>query len=148
MRAGTVFRAPQNSAPYDHTSILATLRDWLDLTGSTSTWARLKDWLNIGDISKVPFLPSPRITAAPTLEPVLGLSAPRGDWPVIQAQCKLDRIDANLDTLLSDVQKSLLAIAKRQASSEPAATIQTDTAVEAKSLQTYRDAMHYLHPEL
>ena len=148
VRAGTVFRAPPNSAPYDHTSILATLRDWLGLTGATSTWARLKDWLNVGDTSKIQFLPSPRIAVAPTLEPVLTLSEPRTDWPVIEAQCKLDRVDADLNVPLSDVQKSLLAIAKRKASAEPAATIQTETALEAKSLQTYRDAMHYLHPEL
>ena len=31
VRPGTVFRAPPGHAPYDHTSILATVRDWLTL---------------------------------------------------------------------------------------------------------------------
>lgn len=148
VRGGTVFRAPPSSAPYDHTSILATLRDWLGLTGPTSKWAWLKDWLNISNTSNVPFLPSPRIAAAPTLGPILTLTEPRTDWPNIEATCKLDHIDANLETPLSDVQKSLLAIAKRQASTESVVAIQHSTASEVKGLKTYRDAMHYLHPEL
>ncbi len=148
VRAGTVFRAPPGSAPYDHTSILATLRDWLDLTGATTTWARLKDWLSIADTSKIPFLTSPRIAAAPTLEPVFTLNQPRTDWPKIEARCQLDRTDADLNIQLSDVQKSLLAIAKRQASTQPATAIQTPTALEAKARTTYHDAMHYLHPDL
>ncbi len=54
---GTVFRAGISDAvvPYDHTSILATLRDWLAIPPAL-------------------MLTSQRIVAAPTLSPVLSLS--------------------------------------------------------------------------
>ncbi len=54
VRPGTVFRTPTN-VPYDHTSVLATVRDWLGL-----------------QVAFRNMLPSPRIAAAPTLAPVLG----------------------------------------------------------------------------
>jgi phospholipase C len=62
---GTVFRS-EGATPYDHTSILATLRDWLGINPSTF----------------LATLPSPRITAAPTLAPVLTETTPQA-WPVI-----------------------------------------------------------------
>lgn len=68
--AGTVFRA-SGPTPYDHTSLLATLRDWKSkqLAGS--------------------FLPSPRIAAAPTVQPLLTLddSNRRTDWPQVSSTC-------------------------------------------------------------
>jgi phospholipase C len=57
--AGTVFRAPAGSPPYDHTSIIATLR------------ARF----NLGALGK-------RDAIAPHLGPVLTLSEPRRDDPL------------------------------------------------------------------
>src|SRR5580704_16790919 len=57
LQPGTVFRAPPGKTPFDHTSILATLRDWLTLDGDVQN----------------PFLPSPRIKDAPTLDSVLTL---------------------------------------------------------------------------
>jgi phospholipase C len=57
--AGTVFRAPAGSAPYDHTSIIATLRARFDL----------------GPLGR-------RDAVAPHLGPVLTLSEPRGDNPL------------------------------------------------------------------
>jgi phospholipase C len=57
--AGTVFRAPAGSPPYDHTSIIATLR------------ARF----NLGPLGK-------RDAIAPHLGPVLTLSEPRRDDPL------------------------------------------------------------------
>lgn len=59
VEAGTVFRT-DNGTPYDHTSILATLRDWLGLDRPGSQ-----------------FLTSHRIVHAPTLDQVLTRSAPR-----------------------------------------------------------------------
>lgn len=147
VNSGTVFRAPSNSAPYDHTSILATLRDWLGLVRPLSLWGRLKDWLLSGT-TKYSFLPSPRIANAPTLEAVLTLPQPRTDWPVITAQCQIDASDADLDTPLNDVQKSLLATARRAATPEAAVALQHETAAEAKAQQTYRDALRYLHPDI
>jgi phospholipase C len=57
--AGTVFRAPAGSPPYDHTSVIATLR------------ARF----NLGPLGK-------RDAIAPHLGPVLTLSEPRRDDPL------------------------------------------------------------------
>ena len=54
---GTVFRSP-TSVPFDHTSVLATLRDWLAIPAAT-------------------MLPSMRVAAAPTLEFLLTRDQPR-----------------------------------------------------------------------
>lgn len=67
VQAGTVFRST-TGVPLDHTSILATLRDWLA-------------------IPKHRMLPSRRIAAAPTLEVVLGMAAARQDKPTISSAC-------------------------------------------------------------
>ena len=60
---GTVFRSP-GARPYDHTSLLATLRDWLQIPAER-------------------MLKSARIADAPTLEHVLTRSAPRTEIPAI-----------------------------------------------------------------
>jgi len=63
IEAGTVFRSPTD-VPYDHTSILATLRDWLS-------------------IPEDKMLASDRIKAAPTFANVLTRGSPRTDVPAI-----------------------------------------------------------------
>lgn len=63
IEAGTVFRSP-TAVPYDHTSILATLRDWLQ-------------------IPKEKMLASKRVDEAPTFANVLTRSTPRTELPVI-----------------------------------------------------------------
>lgn len=63
--AGTVFRSDR-PVPYDHTSILATLRDWLGIPGAQ-------------------MLPSARIAAAPTLAQLVTLGTPRTDIPSLPA---------------------------------------------------------------
>jgi phospholipase C len=60
---GTVFRSP-TGVPFDHTSILATLRDWLAIPASV-------------------MLPSQRIMAAPTLEFLLTRDQPRDTLPEV-----------------------------------------------------------------
>ncbi len=67
VQPGTVFRAA-GPTPYDYTSILATVRDWLGIDPRTFS----------------ALLPSPRIAAAPTLAAVLTEAAPHA-WPVIPA---------------------------------------------------------------
>jgi phospholipase C len=59
---GTVFRAPKGQTEYDHTSVLATIRDWVFRGAPPSA----QQWL-----------PSKRIEAAPTLWPVLTLTTAR-----------------------------------------------------------------------
>jgi phospholipase C len=128
VRPGTVFRAP-GATPYDHTSILATLRDWLDLAGDPAH----------------PFLPSPRITAAPTLQQVLTEddNSRIQDWPVITAQCQIQGDDESLATPLNDVQKSIIASAMRDQTSTPAD--QAQTAQIAKQLETYEHGLNFMH---
>jgi phospholipase C len=90
---GTVFRAADGATPFDHTSILATLRDWLNLAATGQQ-----------------FLQSPRIAAAPTLDQVLIRTKGNENtaWPDIAATCTVDASDTSPDTPLNDVQKSLL----------------------------------------
>ncbi len=127
LRPGTVFRAP-GQTPYDHTSILATLRDWLSLENDPAH----------------PFLPSPRITYAPTLHQVLTEDdqSKISVWPTITAQCQIQGDDESLDTPLNDVQKSLLASAMRDQSSSSAD--QAQTAAIAKPLETYEHALNFM----
>ena len=84
---GTVFRAPSSGAPYDHTSILATLRDWKKLSH---------------------FLPSPRIANAPTLDQILTRDQPNSKWPAIAATSA--GVDTRLppDAPLTDLQVGLM----------------------------------------
>jgi phospholipase C len=63
IEAGTVFRS-LTAVPYDHTSILATLRDWLS-------------------IPQAKMLISARVKDAPTFAKVLTRSTPRTDLPSI-----------------------------------------------------------------
>jgi phospholipase C len=117
---GTVFRA-EGDTPFDHTSILATLREWLQLN---------------------PFLPSPRIAAAPTLKNVMNAPGPR-EWPEIPKPSKASGKDASLDTPLSDVQRSVVASHIRHRDglfAHPAAV------PAAKAAMTYRDAARLTVP--
>jgi phospholipase C len=94
---GTVFRSA-TEVPYDHTSILATLRDWLQLPPRR-------------------FLASKRVERAPTLASVLTLSTPRSDLPAISPPAPL-LLQAAAPPLarrrLTSPQLSLLATAARQ----------------------------------
>jgi phospholipase C len=135
VKPGTVFRAEPGRAPYDHTSILATLRDWLRLDGDPQK----------------PFLPSPRIRKAPTLSPVLALSPGQRlrDWPDLRASCQPGPEDESPDTPLSDLQRGLVAAALRRQSGRPRSL---ETGAEAlrraQSMQTYAHALQALRPPL
>ncbi len=101
---GTVFRS-DTQTPYDHTSILATLRDWLD-------------------IGSAHMLPSARIAAAPTLGQVLTLTTPRTDPPQILAPAT-SFVPTPLSTPPNDLQKSLVSGTARRAGLDPAAALRT-----------------------
>jgi phospholipase C len=64
IEASTVFRRPKGEVPYDHTSILATLQDWLQIPEEKR-------------------LASARVKNAPKIGDVLTRSAPRTDLPPI-----------------------------------------------------------------
>ena len=97
--AGTVFRSP-TAVPYDHTSILATLRDWIGIPASE-------------------MLGSARIAAAPTLEQVLTLAAPRSDVPLITAPTAT-HVQPAMTEPPNDLQKSLVAGTARRFGMDPA----------------------------
>jgi phospholipase C len=126
---GTVFRASPGESPYDHTSILATIRDWPMLA-----------------LDKTNFLPSPRIAAAPTLDRVLTRVEGQevADWPDIQATCTINgTADAPLDTPISDLQANLLASAKASLTD----TSLDDAVDQVQDVNTYADAIKFLQPQ-
>jgi phospholipase C len=114
IQAGTVFRSPTET-PYDHTSLLATLRDWLA-------------------IPEDKMLTSARVAAAPTFEHVLTLKQARTDLPVIPPPAAEVRpIDNSRET--NSIQKSLIAAHAAQQGKDPATAM--------KGIKTRQDAIHY-----
>jgi phospholipase C len=114
IQAGTVFRSPI-ATPYDHTSMLATLRDWLQIPTDK-------------------MLTSARIAAAPTLEQVLTLQEARTDLPVIPPP--VGEVKAT-DTFKAPnpIQKSLVSAHAVQQGKDPAQVLST--------IQTRQDAIDY-----
>ncbi len=105
---GTVFRASatDSGTPHDHTSILATIRDWLAIPPDL-------------------MLPSRRIAAAPTLARVLTRAEPRSDLPTIPAPgARRATAKPPAALPLNDLQRSLVAAAARRYTQEPAAALQ------------------------
>jgi phospholipase C len=146
VKPGTVFRAPAGSTPYDHTSVLATLRDWKQIPADQ-------------------FLPSPRIAAAPTLDAVLTESVPNTDWPDItslwheEAPLALESIAAatDEDDLLleqppDDLEESMVAATEYylRHRDQPPEAVELESALEAmprekaERLPTRRAAMEEL----
>ncbi len=112
---GTVFRSP-TGVPFDHTSVLATLRDWLAIPSSA-------------------MLPSLRITAAPTLESVLTRGLRRGPRRAAGRPAALAAVPAapgGPTAPLNDLQASMLhAVARMRMQRElsPAERVQLATQV-------------------
>jgi len=128
--AGTVFRSG-TGIPYDHTSVLATLRDWLGLAAAFRTG-----------------LPSPRIVTAPTLAPVLNLTKKR-DWPDIQAPVGLAEAAASpaaalpsAEVPLNDNQRAILMAFSAQVAKRPLSL--TEKQMAATRLRTHGDAQVWL----
>jgi len=96
--AGTVFRS-DSTVPYDHTSILATLRDWLTIPPSA-------------------MLPSSRIAAAPTLGQLLTLSAPRSDVPSLAPPAAIT-VATPTSAAPNDLQRSLVSGTARRYGLDP-----------------------------
>jgi phospholipase C len=91
--AGTVFRSDL-ATPYDHTSILATLRDWLG-------------------ISETAMLPSRRVAAAPNLGQLLTRSTPRTDVPILAAPSTAVAVTPTF-AAPNDLQRSLVSGSARR----------------------------------
>ncbi len=125
---GTVFREEPGQTPYDHASILATLRDWLQL-----------------DAVPGAFLPSPRIQHAPTLDRVLTRPAADKltDWPSITAPFRLLWRDTSSANHLSGLQQGLLAHMKRQDTGTEKTQVQ-HFAETSGTMLNYDQALRYL----
>jgi len=124
----TVFRS-NTEVPYDHTSVLATLRDWLGLDAAFRNQ-----------------LPSLRITTAPTLEPVLTLSVPR-DWPQLESVPSSTDLAVRLaapadDVPLNDNQKAILMAVGAHVAKRPLSLSEKREA--EKQLQNHGDARTWL----
>ena len=121
IQAGTVFRS-NTSVPYDHTSILATLRDWLAIPAGE-------------------MLSSRRIAAAPTLAQVLTLPIARTDIPDI-APLNAATTLVSAAEMPNDLQKSLVSGTARRLNNDSSATLAT--------VQSRQQAIDYFkrHPTL
>ena len=101
VQPGTVFRS-NTDVPLDHTSVLATLRDWLGLQDAFDGPNGL--------------LPSPRIVAVPNLGYVLTESSPQ-KWPSLPARAMEEATAVAAspapadDQPLNDIQRSILVAA-------------------------------------
>jgi phospholipase C len=127
---GTVFRSG-TGIPYDHTSVLATLRDWLGLSAAFRTG-----------------LPSSRIVTAPTLAPVLNRTTKR-DWPDILAPASLADAAASpaaalpsADVPLNDNQRAILMAFSAQAAKRPLSL--SEKQIAGVHLQNHGDAKIWL----
>lgn len=119
IESGTVFRASASdtATPFDHTSILATLRDWLAIPGAS-------------------MLKSNRIKAAPNLASVLTLATPRTDSPVIPLPpAQSARTITPMTEPLNDLQKSLISATARRFGMDPVAVL--------SSIKTRADAERF-----
>jgi phospholipase C len=132
IEAGTVFRSASADVEYDHTSILATLRDWVDPSGQHAR--------------KMP--KSARIKTAPTLDMVLTRPTPRTDVPPIPAPPGLDLASAAFaiapDVPLNSIQKAIIAasITKHRGAEPGDPSIRREV---EEGVQTHADALAFLH---
>jgi phospholipase C len=129
VQPGTVFRS-DTSVPLDHTSVLATVRDWLGLQSAFQQ-----------------MLPSPRIAAAPNLAFVLTESQPQS-WPDLpaaaQAQAeavKQTALPADAEPL-NDIQRSLLVGAAALVAKRPFTRAETQAAFAR--LRTHGDGRSWM----
>jgi phospholipase C len=126
IREGTVFRT-DTDVPYDHTSILATLRDWLKIPADK-------------------MLPSKRIPNAPTLAQLLTLPSARTDLPDISAAAsgmlaalKERFVEVVEDPELNDLQASLV--------SGTAVRLQQNPAIVRNRIRTRNDAIDFFREQ-
>lgn len=122
---GTVFRS-DTAVPLDHTSVLATLRDWQGLGAAFAT-----------------YLPSPRIAAAPNLAYVLTETTAQA-WPTLPAPPVIlaDIPEPDDSEPLNSVQQSVLIGASGIAAGRSLTAAETQIALAR--LQTHGDGRAFL----
>lgn len=124
---GTVFRSGDPNVEYDHTSILATLRDWQGL-------AQKPSWLR-----------SRRIASAPTLAPVLTCVTPRADLPEIAAPAA-PVYRSYTDRPVNSLQSALTAAAIM--GKEPTREKFQEAVTEVSKMGTVQDALERVVNEI
>lgn len=130
IEAGTVFRSDTPEVEYDHTSILATLRDWVDPTGEY----------------KSRMLKSARVKVAPTLDPVLTRPTARKDLPSVPAPATdVARAEfaAPPDMPLNSIQTAVIAasITRHRGANPRDASISREV---SERVTTYGDALRFI----
>ena len=118
IQAGTVFRS-DGQMPYDHTSVLATIRDWLP-------------------IPEADMLRSQRVRHAPNLSQVLTLSSPRTDLPVIHPPT-IAALATPLSVPPNDLQMSIAAAIAQVNGKDPCR--------ECEKLHTRQEVLDYCQRE-
>lgn len=117
IQAGTVFRSDSPSGiPYDHTSVLATLRDWLQIPPEK-------------------MLKSERVKVAPTLGQLLTLEKSREELPDIPMPSSLIK-QTSMSLPPNAIQRSLVSAQAVQRNHDPVAIL--------ASMQTRDQAKEYL----
>ncbi len=94
IEAGTVFRSP-TEVPYGHTSILATLRDWLEIPAEK-------------------MLTSKRVAKAPTFANVLTRTTARTDLPEIAPACVPKKAAVPFSVRLNDLQAVMITAHRKR----------------------------------
>jgi phospholipase C len=120
---GTVFRT-NTDVPIDHTSVLATLRDWQGLGAAFATW-----------------LPSPRIAAAPNLGFVFN-DGPAQAWPALPAPPAVAIPEPADSEPLNSAQRSVLVGASGIAAGRSLTPAETQAALAR--LRTHGDGRTWL----
>lgn len=116
--AGTVFRT-DNGTPYDHTSVLATIRDWLRIPPQD-------------------FLTSHRIPHAPTLDQVLTLDQPRQELPDVPPPAPGPRAEVSMDEPPNVLQDGMVLAAEAARLGRPLTP--AEAAAIRATVQTRADA--------
>ncbi len=122
--AGGVFRS-ETSVPIDHTTVLATLREWYGI-----------DEDNFKTV-----LPSPRIAAAPTLQSIVTRKDPRSDWPEVNP---LPRVAVPADPAAPVDGATLMMIAMNLAHRKKRALTKAETAELQATIRTRGEADAYI----
>jgi phospholipase C len=119
IQPGTVFRT-DTAVPYDHTSILATLRDWLKIPTEK-------------------MLPSARIAQAPTLAQLVTLSTPRSDKPSISVST-VDGVEALGGELVDTLEDPVMNDLQGAMVSATAVRLKKNPAIVRDKVRTRNDA--------
>ena len=133
IESGTVFRSVPSKREFDHTSILATLRDWQGLsTKAKSRW-----------------LKSARIRNAPTIAPVMSLTKPRTDTPKVPTPPAPLTPGIDLDIPLTPLATGAIAAALMNLKpGRPSRGAYKAAAAQVAKLKTVGDALRFLKKEL